>query len=123
MLTDPDALRLERETSSLLDEQVVLLRAGRRASHSVAQVARETMLALMDPSDFEASTTATSVVVQLPVHAQSKSNASSFQRISGYDEFGNDEVDSLRQTVAELQQQVALLQSELQKQRRSKGGK
>ena len=90
--------------------------------HTVAQVARETMLALIDPSDVESSNTA-ATVVQLHMHAQSKPIDSSCQRLSGYDEFGNDELDSLRQTVADLQQQVAMLQSELQKQRRSKGGK
>ena len=85
------------------------------------QVARETMLALMGPGEVDSFSAS---MVQLPSHHESNLGQLYFQRgMSGFDEFGNDETDSLRQTILDLQQQVAMLQSENQKLRRGKFGK
>lgn len=115
---DADTLRLERENSSLLDEQVLCaLAAPVFLPHVLQQIARETMLALLDASDTEPLVASASKPQARPSHCGSESHPSAFQKSSVYDEFGNDELEYLRQTVADLQQQVAVLKSELQKQR------
>ena len=76
------------------------------------------MLALLEPGHVE------SVPAAATEHrVESDFDRAAFQRQACYDEFGNDELDTLRQTVAELRQQVVTLQSELQKHRRSKSAK
>ena len=75
------------------------------------------MLALLDASDAEPFSASASKLQARPLNCGSESHPAAFQKSSFYDEFGNDELESLRQTVADLQQQVAVLKSELQKQR------
>lgn len=116
---DADVLRLERENSSLLDEQVLCACCWfvLRRLTPLQQVARETMLALLLP-DAVSSSTPTAMA-----QPENEYDRLSFQNIPCYDEFGNDEVETLRQTVADLHQQVAQLQSQLEKQRRGKAAK
>ncbi len=78
------------------------------------------MLALLEPGHVESVPAAAATE---HVRVESDFDRSAFQRQACYDEFGNDELDTLRQTVAELRQQVVTLQSELQKHRRSKSAK
>ncbi len=79
------------------------------------------MLALLDPSEVESFS---APIVQAPSQHESKLGQLYFpQGMSGFDEFGNDEMDLLRQTIFDLQQQVAMLQSENQKLRRGIVGK
>jgi hypothetical protein len=75
------------------------------------------MLALLDPSDVESFSTSATMAQARPLQYSSESDPSAFPKMSCYDEFGNDELEFLRQTVADLQQQVAILKSELEKQR------
>jgi molecular chaperone GrpE (heat shock protein) len=119
---DADTLRLERENSSLLDEQVILEHdCISPQPNTERKVARETMLALLDPSDAEAFST--SAAAAKAATSPDKCHSWPAQAQSVYDEFGNDEIQLLRQTVSDLQQQVSMLQSELQKYRRRKAGK
>jgi uncharacterized small protein (DUF1192 family) len=89
--------------------------------HDVLQVARETMLALLDPCDVEPFSASTAT---LDAHLRRHSNFDrpSFQKPSAFDEFGNDETEVLRQTVLDLRQQVEMLQSENHKLRGQKLG-
>jgi hypothetical protein len=80
------------------------------------------MLALLEPDQVE-SFSAANRTPQAQLCAAEESYPVAFQKLPCYDEFGNDELDTLRHTVADLQQQVASLQSQLQKQRRGKGAK
>ena len=87
----------------------------------IQQVARETMLALLGPSEVESCS---APMIVAPLHHESTFDQSyAPQGLSGFDEFGNDETELLRQTVLDLRQQVAMLQSENQKLRRGKVGK
>ena len=90
--------------------------------NGVLQVARETMLALLDPCDVEPFSASTAT---LDAHLRRHSNFDrpSFPKSSAFDEFGNDETEVLRQTVLDLRQQVEMLQSENQKLRCGKAGK
>jgi uncharacterized small protein (DUF1192 family) len=86
-------------------------------THDALQVARETMLALLDPCDVDSFSASTAT---LDAHRHQDNNFhQSFQKSSFFDEFGNDETELLRQTVVDLRQQVAMLQSENQKLRSS----
>ena len=80
------------------------------------------MLALLEPGHVESVPAATATGSE-HVRVESDFDRTALQRQACYDEFGNDELDTLRQTVAELRQQVVTLQSELQKHRRSKSAK
>jgi len=115
---DADTLRLERENSSLLDEQVLCALAAPVFPLTFCNRLRvKPCWHCWMPATLSPSPPLPPSLKPAPRTVAANRIPRRFQKSSVYDEFGNDELEYLRRTVADLQQQVAVLKSELQKQR------